>query len=145
MLNRLNNYHPNIKLIIELNPSKSLDSKRTNMNGFYKFSVDRKSTKPPSPWTSKTPKRYKRTTINGDLHRTKRISSNFDEEIHVIKEKFKQVDHLYVSLTVQLMSFKRIPVDTGRNLNVYKAFRRRLGHLLNVLCTFNLRPVSTGI
>ena len=36
------------------------------------------------------------------------------------------------------------PVDTGRKLNVHKTFRRRPGHLLNVLCTFNLRPVSTG-
>ena len=38
-----------------------------------------------------------------------------------------------------------IPVDTGRKLNVYKMFRRRPGRLLNVLCTFNLRPVSTGM
>ena len=37
-----------------------------------------------------------------------------------------------------------IPVDTGRKLNVHKTFRRRPGRLLNVLCTFNLRPVSTG-
>ena len=36
------------------------------------------------------------------------------------------------------------PVDTGRKLNVHKTFRRRPGGLLNVLCTFNLRPVSTG-
>ena len=36
------------------------------------------------------------------------------------------------------------PVDTGRKLNVHKAFKRRPGCLLNVLCTFNLRPVSTG-
>ena len=36
------------------------------------------------------------------------------------------------------------PVDTGRKLNVHKTFRRRLGRLLNVLCTFNLSPVSTG-
>ena len=109
MLNRLNNYHPNIKLIIELNPSKFLDSKRTNINGFYKFSVDRKSTKPPSRWTSKTPKRYKRTTINGDLHRTKRISSNFDEEIHVIKEKFKQVDHLLRFVNSAINEFQKDP------------------------------------
>ena len=33
------------------------------------------------------------------------------------------------------------PVDIGRKLNVHKTFRRRL---LNVLCTFNLRPMSTG-
>ena len=42
-------------------------------------------------------------------------------------------------------SFCVIPVDTGRKLNVHKKFRRRPGRLLNVLCTFNLRPVSTGI
>ena len=36
------------------------------------------------------------------------------------------------------------PVDTGRNLNVRKTFRRRPGRLLNVLCTFKLRPVFTG-
>ena len=39
----------------------------------------------------------------------------------------------------------KIPVDTGRKLNVHKKIRRRLGRLLNILCTFNLRPVSTGI
>ena len=38
-----------------------------------------------------------------------------------------------------------IPVDTGRKLNVHKTFRRRPGRLLKVLCTFSLRPVSTGI
>ena len=36
------------------------------------------------------------------------------------------------------------PVDTGRKLNVHKTFRRRPGRILNVLCTFNLHPVSTG-
>ena len=30
-------------------------------------------------------------------------------------------------------------------MNVHKTFRRRPGRLLNVLCTFNLRPVSTGL
>ena len=35
-------------------------------------------------------------------------------------------------------------VDTGRKLNVHDTFRRRPGGLLNVLCTFNLRPVSAG-
>ena len=38
-----------------------------------------------------------------------------------------------------------IPVDTGRKLNEHKTFRRRLGRQLNVLYTFNLCPVSTGI
>ena len=36
------------------------------------------------------------------------------------------------------------PVDTTRKLNVHETLRRRPGRLLNVLCTFNLGPVSTG-
>ena len=43
------------------------------------------------------------------------------------------------------ISKNTIPLDTGRKLNVHKTFRRRPGRLLNVLCTFNLRPVSRGI
>ena len=37
------------------------------------------------------------------------------------------------------------PLVTGRKLNVHKTSRRRPGRLMNVLCTFNLSPVSTGI
>ena len=50
-------------------------------------------------------------------------------------------------LEIKLSSsvFDIIPVDTGRKLNIHKTFRRRPGRLLNDLCTFNLRPVSTGI
>ena len=66
---RLNIYHPNIKLPIEENPSTFLDTKLTNINGAYKFNFYRKSTKLPSPRNSKIPKRYKRNAINGDLHR----------------------------------------------------------------------------
>ena len=35
-------------------------------------------------------------------------------------------------------------VDKGRKLNVNKTFRRHPGRLLNILCTFSLRPVCTG-
>ena len=36
------------------------------------------------------------------------------------------------------------PVDTGRKLDEHKTFRIRPRRLVNVLSTFNLRPVSTG-
>ena len=35
-------------------------------------------------------------------------------------------------------------MDTGRKLNVHKAFGKCPGHLKNALCTFNLRPLSRG-
>ena len=42
-------------------------------------------------------------------------------------------------------STNHVPVDTGHKLNVHKTLRRRPGHLRNVLCTFNLRLVFTGV
>ena len=45
----------------------------------------------------------------------------------------------------QKLNFLLFPVDTGRKLNVRKTFRRHSRRLLNVLCRFNLRPVSTGL
>ena len=36
-------------------------------------------------------------------------------------------------------------VDTGHKLSIQKTLRSRLGLLPNVLCTFSLRPVSTGL
>ena len=42
-------------------------------------------------------------------------------------------------------SLNSSPVDTRRKLNVHKTFRRRPGHLLNVVRTFNLRPVSANM
>ena len=50
---------------------------------------------------------------------------------------------LRIKVTSYTGILRALPVDTGRKLNVHKTFRRRLGRLLNVLCTFNLRPVST--
>ena len=44
----------------------------------------------------------------------------------------------------EILSLK-IPVDIGRKLNVSKTFRISPERLLNVLNTFNLRPVSSGI
>ena len=70
-----------------------MDTKLANINGTYKFNVYRKNTTLPSPRTSKTPKRCKRNTINGDLHCSKRIPSNFDEEIPLTKEKFMKADY----------------------------------------------------
>ena len=69
----LKSYHRNIKLTIKVNPSKFLETKLANINGTYKFDVYVKNTKLPSPWTFKSQKRYKRNTVNGDLHCSKRI------------------------------------------------------------------------
>ena len=107
LFDRLNSYHPNIKLTIEVNPSKFLDTKLTNINSTYKFNVYRKNTKLPSLWTFKTPKRYKPNTINGDLHRSKRISPNFDEKILLIKEMFMKADYPLSFINSALNEFQK--------------------------------------
>ena len=91
----LNNYHSNIELTIEVNSSTFLNTNLTNINCTYKFNVYWRNTKLPSPWTSKTlwTKRYEQNTINGDFNRSKRISSNLDEEFPQIKEKFMKTDY----------------------------------------------------
>ena len=70
------------------------------------------------------------------MTQTKRSNINIGNFAQINKQRNK--GFLYPILSP-------IPVYTGRKLNVHKAFRRRPGRLLNVLCTFNLRPVSTGL
>ena len=79
--NALNSYHQNIKLTLELNPTKFLDTKIIRSNGKIITQVYNNMKKLPVHWASKTPVRYKRNAIIGELHRAKKIASNFDIEI----------------------------------------------------------------
>ena len=47
-------------------------------------------------------------------------------------------------LTDMIFTFWSYSLDAGRKFNVDKMFRSYPGHLLNLLCTFKLRPVSRG-
>ena len=53
-----------------------------------KTSVHRKPNKFTTHWKTKVPKRYKRNAINGDLSRSFRISSDFQAEKTLIREKY---------------------------------------------------------
>ena len=89
----LNKYHPKLKLTIEVNPSKFLDTSiKINNNNTISTSVHMKETKLPIPWSSKVPKRYKRNAVVGDLHRAKRIGSDFEQEVSNIKTKYRKAD-----------------------------------------------------
>ena len=69
--------------------------------------IKKKNTKLPLPWTSKTTKRYKRNTVNGDLHFSKRISSNFDAENPLIKEKFVKADFPMCFINIVVNEFQK--------------------------------------
>ena len=74
---------------IRSKPQRFLDTNLKVQNGTVITSVNCKETKlPPTPWESKIPKKYKCKVIIGDLHRSKRITTDFTEE-KVIKNKLK--------------------------------------------------------
>ena len=93
LFNYLNNYHPRIKLTVEINPVKFLDTKIICENGTCKTEVFRKETKITPHWSSAVPKKYKRNTINGDLSRAHKISSDFKMEKTKIWKKFEKADY----------------------------------------------------
>ena len=89
LLTKIQNFHANIKFTVEVNPEKFLDTKLIlNEDGSCRTLVYRKPNKVPLHWNSKTPVRYKRNAIIGDLTRAKRISSSFQDEIDFIRKKF---------------------------------------------------------
>ena len=69
---------------------------------------------------------FRKSSATFEVSKTKKFGKNFNKLSHFLKCKFGN------------------PVDTGLKLKVHKSFRRRPGRLLNVLSTFNLRPVSAG-
>ena len=92
LFEKLNNYHSNIKLTIEVNPSKFLDTEIMIKNCIIEKSVAVKESKIPSHWSSAVPKKYKRNAIIGDLHRAHKISSNFELEKQRIKKKYLSIN-----------------------------------------------------
>ena len=61
--------------------------------------------------SSKIPKRYKRNSIKGDLHRSKRIASNFEKEIKSIRQIFIKADYPLMFLNSVINQFKNPKKD----------------------------------
>ena len=81
----LNKYRPKVKLTIDTNPLRFLDTVIFRNNGLIGTLSPRKKTKSPTPWTSHIPKSYKRNTIKAELYRGKRISTIFTKEATLIR------------------------------------------------------------
>ena len=93
LYNGLTKYHPKVKLTIETNPLRFLDTEIIHNNDMIETRVHRKKTKLLTPWTSNIPKRYKRNTIKVELYRAKRISSDLTNEVILIRNKFKSAGY----------------------------------------------------
>ena len=88
LLDRLNNYHPNIKFTVKENPDHFLDTGFSYGNDGFDFEVHKKRGKLPTHWTSDVPIKWKRNCITGALHRAKNISTKLDRDIKEIKITF---------------------------------------------------------
>ena len=71
LFEKLDSYLSNIKLTIEKNPMKFIDTEIIWRGCEIETKVYNKSKKLPVHWTSKIPTRYKRNAITGELHRLK--------------------------------------------------------------------------
>ena len=111
----LNSYHKNIKLTIEINPIKFLDTHLHNKDGTFVTKVYRKETKIPAHGSSQIPKRYKRNSIKVDLHRTKNISTNFEEELKLIRNKFIKADFPVPFINIVIKDFKNQQTNVQQN------------------------------
>ena len=86
LLEELNSYNENIKLMLEANLTKFLHIELARENGEITTQVFSKSTKLPVHWSSKIHARYKRNAITGELHQAKQIASDFNKELKRIKQ-----------------------------------------------------------
>ena len=82
------NFHPKIKLTVNANPEKFFDKKIIlNNEDVVTTQVYQKENKKAVPWVFRIPKRYKRNTILGDLHKSRKKASNLDIKIKAMKRK----------------------------------------------------------
>ena len=70
----LNSYYENIKLTLETNPNKFLDTCIFRNDQGIKPQFYNKAKKLPVHWSLKVPFKYKRNAITGELHGAKRIA-----------------------------------------------------------------------
>ena len=89
LFQNMNSHHPNIKLTVETNPTRFLDTAFSKyLDGSVTVNVLHEPGKLPSFWNSQIRKIYKGNNIRGDLHRAFKIASHFDAEDQTITQKY---------------------------------------------------------
>ena len=88
LFQNLKSYHTNMKLILEENPRKFLDTEIIRKNNTISTQVFTKLTKLPVHLSSKIPTNYKRNAITSELHRAKKFATDFNKKLRRIKTTF---------------------------------------------------------
>ena len=133
----LNSFHPNIKFILEQNPQGFLNNNQIKTQVFLKKSMY------PIHWSSKVPFRYKKNAINSELHRAKKISSNFQSEIARIKAKFLKACFPHKVIENIISNFNNVEeelmiprwlFDERKTIMINLAFSNRNEHFSKKFC-----------
>ena len=90
----------NIKLTLEVNTTKFLDTELVTENGEITMQVFSKSTKLPVHWSSKIPVRYK-------ADQAKRIASDFNKELKRIRQKYRNAGFSLKFINKTICNFER--------------------------------------
>ena len=101
-LQKLNSYNENIKLTLEVNLTKFLDTELVKENGEITTQVFSKSTKLTFHWRSKIPVRYKRNFITKG-----RTGSDFNKELKSIRQKYQNAGFPLKSINETICNFER--------------------------------------
>ena len=146
LFQQLNTYHKNIKFTVEENPSKFLDTELYIENGIYKTKVYRKTTKLPPHWSSKTPKRFKRNAINGNLYRARKITSNMSKEVEEIKQKYLNADYplKFINSVISQFKTKQIEKEEEDELIIPQNLFKEEKPLLLVKIPFCIKNETTS-
>ena len=88
LFQNLKSYHTNMKLVLEENPRKFLDTEIIRKNNTISTQVFTKLTKLPVHLSSKIPTNYKRNAITSELHRAKKFATDFNKKLRRIKTTF---------------------------------------------------------
>ena len=108
---RMNKYHPNINLTIEVNPSKFLDTNISRENNETKYSTYHKEMKLPFHWMCAVPKQYKNNVIIGDLRCVKNLSLNFEQEVRITKDKYMKAGYSFHFINSEIDGFNQEKED----------------------------------
>ena len=107
LFKELNSYNENIKLTLEVNQTKFVDTELVRENGEITTQVFSKSTKLPMHWKSEIPVRYKSNVLTGELHRTKWVAPDFNQELKRIRQKYRNAELLLTFIKESICNFKR--------------------------------------
>ena len=116
----MNKYHPNINLTVEVSPSNFLDRKVYRDNDELKCAACHKEMKLLFHWTFAVKKHYKKNVIIGDLYRVKILSSNFEQEVRIIRKNYNEAVYSFRFINSAIDSFLQEKEDPTIPTNLFE-------------------------